>query len=157
MQISVTGQKVAHGTAVIGRISDVTQWVGVVQPVTHEEFSSAVQLVKLKDHGASFGAKGLLEGTGDRLCRVTGIPYTEAVSVGDEVFSADIQGVNGPRLYYGQVVHAEFSAGGQWDIHVAPAFQVESLEEVAVVQQRLDANRTQQTSRSTVNTPGTQR
>lgn len=151
------GQKVAHGTAVIGRISDVSKWVGVVQPVTHTDFSSAVQLVKMKDYGASFGAKGILEGTGSQLCRVKGIPYTESVSVGDEVFSADVQGVNGPRLYYGSVVHAEFSAGGEWDIHVAPAFKAETLHEVAIVQQRLNSERTQSPLRSTGKPTRTQR
>lgn len=150
------GQKVAHGTAVIGRISNVSKWVGVVQPVTHEDFSAAVQIVKLKDHGAAFGAKGLLEGTGDSLCKITGVPYTEAVSVGDEVFSADLQGVNGPRLYYGKVVHAEFSAGGEWDIHVAPAFHAETLDEVAVVQQRLNVDRTQSHPSAAGNRSGAQ-
>ena len=151
------GQKVTHGTAVIGRISNVSKWVGVVQPVTHEAFSAAVQIVKLKDHGASFGAKGLLEGTGDRLCKITGVPYTEAVSVGDEVFSGNLQGVNGPRLYYGKVVHAEFSAGGEWDIHVAPAFHAETLDEVAVVQQRLNVDRIQHQSLTVSNQSGAER
>jgi cell shape-determining protein MreC len=136
------GQKVAHGTAVIGRIAKTSQWVGLVQPITHLEFSSAVQIVKLEPQGASFGAKGLLEGTGDGLCRITGIAYTEAVAVGDEVFSADLDGVNGPRLYYGRIIHAQFSAGGRWDIKVKPAFDANEITEVGVVQQRLDAKRT---------------
>ncbi len=136
------GQKVAHGTAVVGRISKVSQWVGLVQPITAEDFSAAVQIVKLAPQGASYGAKGLLEGTGTGGCRVTAIPYTESVAVGDEVFSADIDGVQGPRLYYGRVVHAEFSAGGEWDVRVEPAFQADTLQEVAVVQQRLNAART---------------
>ena len=137
------GQKVAHGTAVVGRIDQASQWVGLVQPVTHADFSAAVQIVKLAPQGASFGAKGLLEGTGDNDCLVTGIPYTEAVAVGDEVFSADIDGVNGPRLYYGRVVRADFSSGGQWNIRVEPAFRAEDLNHVAVVQQRLNPHRTQ--------------
>lgn len=135
------GQKVAYGTAVVGRISKVSQWVGLVQPITSEEFSAAVQIVKLAPQGASYGAKGLLEGTGDGGCRLTAIPYTESVAVGDEVFSADIDGVQGPRLYFGRVIHAEFSAGGEWDIRVEPAFQADTLLEVAVVQQRLKTDR----------------
>jgi len=135
------GQKVAHGTAVVGRITQASRWVGLVQPVTDKEFSAAVQIVKMAPEGASFGAKGLLEGTGNGDCRVAGIPYTAAVAVGDEVFSADLDGVHGPRLYYGTVTHADFSAGGQWDIRVAPAFQPADLTEVAVVMQRLNAQR----------------
>lgn len=136
------GQQVADGAAVVGRISKLSQWVGLVQPITDAEFSGAVQIVKMQNQGAAFGAEGLLEGTGDALCRVTGIPYTEAVTVGDFVFSANVQGVNGPRLFYGQVVHAEFSAGGQWDIRVEPAFESEQMDEVVVVKQRLDSQRT---------------
>ncbi len=135
------GAKVIRGTAVVGRVAKVSQWVGLVQPITHADFSAAVQIVKLAPQGASFGAKGLLEGTGDEACRVTAIPYTESVAVGDEVFSADINGVKGPRLYYGRVVKAEFSAGGQWDVVVAPAFRADELSEVAVVQQKLKTQR----------------
>ena len=145
------GQKVTYGTAVIGRIAKVSQWVGLVQPITAEEFSAAVQIVKLAplgaSVGASYGAKGLLQGTGTGGCRVTAIPYTESVAVGDEVFSAEIDGVQGPRLYYGRVIHAEFSAGGEWDIRVEPAFQAETLQHVAVVQQRLNTVRTGVTRR----------
>ena len=147
------GQKVAHGTAVVGRIAEVSQWVGLVQPLTHVGFSAAVQIVKLAPQGAAYGAKGMLEGTGESNCRISGIPYTEAVAVGDEVFSADIDVVQGPRLYYGKVVHAEFSSGGQWDIRVEPAFRSEDLTEVTVVQQQLNRFRT---SASTNGVPGTE-
>lgn len=146
----MAGQKVARGTAVIGRMAQVSQWVGLVQPITDKEFSAAVQIVKLAPQGASFGAKGLLEGTADGRCRVTAIAYTESVAVGDEVFSADIDGVNGPRLYYGKVVHAEFSTDGQWDILVEPAFQAENLSEVAVVTQRLNPDRVASKSEAAV-------
>jgi cell shape-determining protein MreC len=135
------GQKVTQGTAVVGRIDQVAEWVGLVQPVTHAEFSAAIQIVKLAPEGAVFGAKGLLEGTGGTTCRITGVPYTAAVAVGDEVFSADLDGVQGPRLYFGTVTHAEFLTGGQWDIRVQPAFQPEQLTEVGVVMQQLNPQR----------------
>ena len=143
------GQKVVRGSAVIGRISRTSQWVGLVQPVTHKEFSAAVQVVKLKAQGASFGAKGLLEGTGDAFCQISGIPYTESVAVGDEVFSADLDGINGPRLYYGRVTHAEFSAGGQWNIQVEPAFHAQDLTDVTVIQKELSPGRTRTPQRHT--------
>ena len=120
--------------------------MALVQPITHEEFSSAIQIIKPEPQGASFGAKGLLEGTGETFCKITGVPYTEAVAVGDEVFSADLDGVNGPRLYYGRVTKADFSAGGQWNIEVQPAFNANELTEVTVVQQRLNPQRTRRTN-----------
>ena len=128
------GSKVTHGTSVIGRIAKVSKWVGLVQPVTHPDFSAAVQIVKLAPQGAAYGATGLLEGLDSSQCRIVGIPYTAAVTVGDEVFSSNINGVNGPRLYYGRIVQAEFSAGGTWDIRVQPAFDPQRLNNVAVVQ-----------------------
>ncbi|MCR9199252.1 MAG: hypothetical protein NXI04_11450 [Planctomycetaceae bacterium] len=137
------GDKVAYGAAIIGRITQLSRWVSLVQPITDSNYTGAVQLVQLSDQGATLGARGLLEGSGKEFCRVTGIPYTEAVSVGDEVFASSVQGINSPRLYYGQVVHAVFSEGGQWDIIVRPAFNPALLDEVAIVKPRLSRQRTQ--------------
>jgi hypothetical protein len=39
------------------------------------------------------------------------------------------------------VVTAEFSAGGEWTIHVQPAFDLDYLNEVLVVHPKLDASR----------------
>ncbi len=50
----------------------------------------------------------MLEGTGTSECRLTGISYTDAVTVGDTVVSADINGVRGPRLFFGTVTSANF-------------------------------------------------
>lgn len=131
------GQKVTQGTAVVGRISKASKWISLVQPITDPEFSAAVQIIRRGSPTVSFGARGLLEGTGESLCRLSGVPYTEAVSVGDEVVSASINSVVGPRLYFGRIVKAEFSDGGQWSIAVEPAFVAGELNEVSVVQQRV--------------------
>ncbi len=140
------GQRVVNGMAVVGRITEISQWVALVQPVSHEDFSAAVQLVRNSPQGAAFGAEGLLAGIGNGLCRVSGVAYTEAVSVGDEVFSADINGISGPRLYYGKVVRAEFSAGGEWDVQVEPAVDYRMLDQVAVVQPSVNRNRSRTSS-----------
>lgn len=128
------GQKVAAGLTVVGRIVQVTRWISVVQPVTDKDFSAAVQIVRMAPHGALFGAKGLLVSGENGTCRVTGIPHTEAVSVGDEVFTADINGIHGPRLYFGTVTAAEFSSGGEWTITVSPAAVADNLSEVSIIQ-----------------------
>jgi hypothetical protein len=142
------GQRVVNGMAVVGRITEISKWVALVQPVSHEDFSAAIQLVKNSPQGAAFGAEGLLGGIGNGRCRVSGIPYTESVSVGDEVFSADINGINGPRLYYGKVVRAEFSAGGEWDVHVEPAVDHRKIDQVAVVQPSVNRGRSRASSGS---------
>lgn len=131
------GLKVASGIAVVGRIVKVAQWVSLVQPVTDQEFSAAVQLVKTSEDGESLGARGLLQGNGDGQCVITGIPYTDAVAVGDEVFSADVAGIAGPRLYYGRVVTADFTTGGQWHVVVAPALGTSVPDCVTVLKPKL--------------------
>lgn len=134
------GQKVAAGAVVTGRLKRVTRWVSEVEPVTSPDFSAAVQLLNRSAQESGFGEHGILVGSGNGQCRITGVPYTAVVAVGDEVYSASLNGVQGPRLFYGTVVSAEFQGGGQWDILVKPAGS-EAMDEVAVIRQRLDSER----------------
>lgn len=129
--------RVISGLAVVGRVKSVSRWVSLVQPVSDPGFSAAVQLVQKGSNGTAFGARGMLEGLGDGQCRITGVAYTAAISVGDDVYTADIDGIKGPRLYFGSVVKAEFSAGGEWDILVEPAVTDRMLERVAIVQPQI--------------------
>jgi cell shape-determining protein MreC len=135
-----TGLKVASGQAVAGRITKVSRWVSLVQPVTDPEFSAAVQLVKSSAAGESLGARGLLQGAGEEGCVVTGIPYTASVAVGDEVFSADVDGINGPRLYFGTVTKAEFTDGGQWNVAVTPAIGKHFPDRLTVLKPKLNVH-----------------
>ena len=142
------GDRVLAGAVVLGRIEKTGRWVSSVQPVTDSGFSARVQLLRTSAQGQYFGAEGILTGArsaahlGDEPgsaaeCVIDGIPYTEAVSAGDEVVSADIDGTRGPRLYFGRVTHAEFLDGGQWSIRVRPAAYDMPLESVAIVRLEL--------------------
>ncbi|MCA9062169.1 MAG: hypothetical protein KDA96_03900, partial [Planctomycetaceae bacterium] len=71
------------------------------------------------------------------LCRLSGVPYTEPVTVGDDVVSLNIDGVNAPRMYFGKVTQAEFLAGGQWQIVVTPAIADATPLQAAVVRMNL--------------------
>jgi cell shape-determining protein MreC len=101
--------------------------------VNAEGFKAQVTLLRRTPDGLHFGVTATLEGTGEEECRVTGIPHTEAVAVGDEVISADVNGVKGPQLYFGRVTRAEFLAGGQWDVRVQPAASLNDLESVGIL------------------------
>ena len=79
----------------------------------------------------------MLQGSGE-ACRVIGIPDTASVAVGDEVFSADLNGIAGPRLYYGTIVVAKFEAAGEWSLEVKPAGILSEIEEVAIVVPKLN-------------------
>lgn len=138
---AVAGSEVLSGLSVVGRISRSGRWVSAVQPITGEGFTAQAQLMRQSDLGAHFGAKGLLEGTGDDQCRLVGVAYTEPVSIGDSVCSVGVDGLGGPRLYFGTVVHAEFVAGGEWNIRVLPAVTGETIDKVTVVQANLNQRR----------------
>ena len=121
----------------VGRIEKAARWVSLVQPVTAIGFKAQVMLLRKTADGLHFGATGMLEGTGEAECVLTGIPHTDAVAVGDDVVSADVNGVRGPQLYFGRVTKAEFLAGGQWDVRVRPAASLEELESVGVLRLKL--------------------
>ncbi|MFM7039795.1 MAG: rod shape-determining protein MreC [Planctomycetaceae bacterium] len=127
------GDRVLDGLTVVGRIDRSARWISLVQPVTAEAFRARVQLLRISEGERYPGATGLLEGTGTRECRLTGLGPTDAVAVGDEVVAAGVEGLAGPPLYFGRVVKADFLAGGKWDVAVAPAVQLDDLESVQVL------------------------
>lgn len=127
------GDRVLTGAIVVGRIEKTAHWVSLVQPVTATGFRAQVILLRHTPDGHHFGAVGILEGTGESECILTGIPHTEAVAVGDEVVSADLTGVRGPQLYFGRVTRAEFLAGGQWDVRIQPAATLDEQETVGIL------------------------
>ena len=131
------GDRVLTGSIVVGRIEKAARWVSLVQPVTAVGFKAQVVLLRKTADGLHFGATGMLEGTGETDCVLTGIPHTEAVAVGDEVVSADVNGIRGPQLYFGRVTKAEFLAGGQWDVRVQPAVSLDELQSVGVLRFKL--------------------
>jgi len=131
------GRPVLAGSVVLGRVNQAGRWVSHLLPITDESFSARIRLVRRSSRGTHQGAEGMLQGTGD-ACRVIGIPDTASVAVGDEVFSADIDGIAGPRLYYGTIVVAEFEAAGEWSLKVQPAGILSEIEEVAIVVPKLN-------------------
>ena len=145
------GDRVLSGSSVIGRIEKTGRWVSMVQPVTSVDFRAQVQLLRASDDGLHFGAIGMLEGTGSSECRLTGISYTDAVTVGDTVVSADINGVRGPRLFFGTVTSAEFLAGGQWDVRIQPGFTVSELDRVGIVRMSLQTDAMTMTTTNSTN------
>jgi len=134
------GDRVLSGASVVGRIDQTGRWVSMVQPLTAKEFRAQVQLLRASEEGMNFGAVGMLEGTGTSECRLTGISYTDAVTVGDTVVSADINGVRGPRLFFGTVTSAQFLAGGQWDVRIQPGFSLTDLDHVGIVRMSLQTD-----------------
>ena len=141
------GDRVLDGLTVVGRIEKSARWVSLVQPISAVGFRAHVLLLRKTDQGAMFGARGILEGSGEPDCRLTGVAATEAVAVGDDVVAADVEGLQGPQLYFGKVVKADFLAGGQWEIRVAPAVRLDELSEVRILHWELQPAEQQVTVR----------
>lgn len=136
------GQPVLAGRCVVGRIAQVGHWTSTVQLVTDGEFRGFAQLVRPTSQGFVFGTRGILEGIGDTLCRLRFISSTEAVQVGDEVYTGDRDGALPSRLYYGQVVRAELEPhASHWEIWVKPAVADMELQTVQVLRTKLNPAR----------------
>ena len=140
------GRPVLDGSVVLGRIDRVGRWVSQLVPVTNKSYSARIRLVRHSSRGTQPGVEGLLEGTGE-TCRITGVPDTASVAVGDEVFSADIEGIAGPNLYYGTVIGADFESAAGWSITVKPAVRLAEIEDVSVLVPRLNEDRLASTRR----------
>jgi rod shape-determining protein MreC len=133
-----TGQSVYAGRCVIGRIDETGHWTSSLQLITHAEYSGRARLARRTSAGLTFGTEGIVEGTGDGLCRLTGIPDTQSVAVGDEVFTGGRSPVLSDPMYYGRIVQADLRPGSTWDIIVRPPWNVESLTEVVVLRASLN-------------------
>lgn len=135
-----SGQTILSGLAVAGRIDRAGRWVSHLQPVTDPEFSMQVQLIHRSERGTQPGAAGIYQGTGT-AGRITGIPATARVAVGDAVVSGSIGGPVGRTAYLGQVVLADFQSAGEWSVEVAPAVDINSIEKVLAVVPRINSDR----------------
>jgi len=135
-----TDRPVLTGSVVVGRIERTGRWVSQLVPISDPSFSAQVRLVHRSPHGTHLGEEGMLEGTGTG-CRITGLPDTASVSVGDAVVSENIEGLVGPPLYYGTVAEATFQSAGEWAVGVKPAIALEDLNRVVVVVPKLNVAR----------------
>ena len=141
-----SSHQVLLGRTVLGRIERAGRWVSEVLPVTDPQFSVRVRLMRPTPSPLSEPVigltEGILEGTGTG-CRIAGIPYTDSVAVGDEVFSADINGMSGPKLYFGRVVDARFESGGEWTVLVRPGAAAEQVRSVSILRPTLNSSKIQ--------------
>ncbi len=109
------------GRCVLGWIDQVGRHTSTIRPITDEKFRGRAQLVRQTTQGPRLGAEGVLAGHGQQLCRLTFVAATEAVSVGDEVFTSSRGEVFPVVMYYGRVTSAELQPGEPyWDIMVMP-------------------------------------
>ena len=107
-----TGQPVYAGRTVVGKIDVVGRWTSTIKPLTDAKFRAKAQLARKTPDGIVFASVGILQGTGDAACQLNLVPATEAVSVGDEVYTNHNDDALPYPLYYGKVLQAELKPGG---------------------------------------------
>ncbi|NUQ37657.1 MAG: hypothetical protein HUU23_07620 [Caldilineales bacterium] len=128
------GELVLAGRRVLGKISQAGTYTSHVQRPTGAGYRDLVQLAYRQDKRLTLGPRGVLEGTGEPLCRVRMVPVTESVSVGDILLTAGSEGIASSGLLYGEVVRVERPAGAShWEIWMRPAANGRWPDEVAVV------------------------
>ncbi len=129
------------GQSVVGKVEVVGQWTSTFLPVIDPEYRGRAQLIRQTAAGVAWGAEGLLTGTG-QACQLTGITATEAVRVGDLVYTAERDGILSAPLCYGEVTHAELDAQGrEWVVTLRPAAQPAPLTRVQVMRAALNPAR----------------
>ena len=140
-----------------GKLVDVGRMTSTLRRSHDAGYRDLAQLAHVTRDGLRWGARGVLEGDGTRLCRFTRVHLDTPVDVGDLVFAADSAGLRsagldstdttGPdptaRLLYGSVVRIERpEAEAHWKIWVEPVIAPEQEpQEVAVVTMRLNPAR----------------
>ena len=138
------GQPVYSGRNVVGKIGVVGRWTSTIQPLTDPKFRGMAQLARKTPNGISFASTAILEGTGEDLCRLTLVPASEAVSVGDEVYTNHNDAALPFPFYYGKVVQAELKPGAaHWEIRVEPAVKQIDSQTVQILTRSLNPLRQQ--------------
>lgn len=135
------GQPVYAGRCVVGRIHRTGRWTSVVQLISDPQYSGRAQILRRSGDEVREGAEGLISGTGDGRCLLSGVPYTEPVAVGDEVYTGGRSARFPAPMFYGTIVSAELIAGQRWEIVVEPAVEAGVLREVAVLRESLNTTR----------------
>jgi len=137
-----SGDAVFTGRAIVGRIARTGRWTSTLRLVTDPEYRGAAQLFRRKTERYEPGPLGSLRGDGTAACRLTLIPTTEVVSVGDLVVSVSGDGILPEPLVYGTVTSVQPAAGGtDWEIQVQPAFDLASLRTTWILRTELHPRR----------------
>lgn len=135
-------QLLTAGRALFGRVVKVGTQTSLVQPMTHADFRMAIRIVRRSSLGPIQGPRGILVGTGTG-CRLEEVIATEAVAVGDEVFTDHLATPGAEPIYCGRVTHAEAPEGSHhWTINVAPVHLPSSFpSRVTVLRGKLNPER----------------
>jgi cell shape-determining protein MreC len=122
------------GHTVVGRTINCGGYSCSLQPVTDSQFVGAAQLMRGTATGLRPGSEGMVEGSGQKRCRLTGVWRRASVEVGDEVYTPAEDPLIPYPMYYGKVVRADLPEGAaHWIIELEPAANDMRLKHVHVL------------------------
>ncbi|HEV2973097.1 MAG TPA: rod shape-determining protein MreC [Pirellulales bacterium] len=136
-----SGRLVLAGRRVWGKLAMVAAHTSLVRRTTDSGYRDTVQLAHRDGGQLRLGPRGVLVGSGDRLCQIELVAATEPVSVRDEVYTVG-DGVLPAPLLYGTVVRVEHpGAAAHWQIWMQPSDGADEPREVAVLRMELNPAR----------------
>lgn len=122
------------GQIVVGRTVNCGGYSCSLQPVTDSQFVGSGQLMRGTATGLRPGPEGVVEGTGHKRCRLTGIWRRASVEIGDEVYTSAEDPLIPHPMYYGKVVRADLPEGAShWTIELEPAANDMRLKHVHIL------------------------
>lgn len=138
---------VTFGRSLFGRTLKVGRSTTLVQPITDPEFRTAARIVRNTEYGPVLGTSGILQGTGD-ACRLVEVPGTEAVAVGDFVYTDALVSPTAIPICIGSVTSVQIEDNAShWLIEVRPVLPARPLpRSLTVLQTELKFPKDRQTS-----------
>ncbi len=111
---------------VVGRVVRVSAFHASVQLITSPGASAGALIGPKRVHG-------IVEGDGSGLLRLSYVPNSQEIAVGDAVLTAGSDRVYPKGILIGEVVRSEPGPAGQRVVIVMPSVELSRLEEVAIV------------------------
>jgi cell shape-determining protein MreC len=122
------------GRRVWGRLEQVGPHTSSIRRATDAGFREVIELAHCDDGHWHITARGVLEGKGEALARVSMVAVTHSVSVGDFALAASLRGVVSAPLVFGRIERVERRPGmTHWDIWVTPAVGPDEPGQVEVL------------------------
>lgn len=127
-------QTVFAGRCVVGALAEVGHFISRVRLLTDPEYRGRARILRQVEEGFAYGPEGILEGTGQPLCRLRYLSRTESVRVGDDVYTS-----GSVPMYYGRIVRAELDEHApEWNVWIKPAVDLEQIRGVQVLRQTVN-------------------
>jgi len=122
------GQFVLGDNSIIGTISDVWSRTAQIKLITHSTSQIAVKIAELN-------VDAIIQGDGSNSAKIRLLPIKHKVKIGDNVCARKTPGLLGAPMIIGKVAQCKMNEENPllWDITVKPVYDIERLNDVAVI------------------------